>query len=169
MSNIIIVGRLASPHGIHGWLKLLSYTQPVTNILNYPHWFIQKTQDHWEPIDMAALQTTTDNNSHIRIKFAHCDSPEVARAYTNLLIGVTRDQLPPLSVDDYYWSDLEGLSVINHEGVLLGQVSHLFSTGANDILVVKGDRERLLPYIKDVILEVDLKNRRITVNWDADF
>ncbi len=168
MDEMVVVGRVGSPHGVRGWLKLFSYTQPTDHILQYSHWFIQK-HDGWEPVDMATLSIDSGNNGHyIRIKFAACNSPEAARLYTNLLIGVTRDQLPVLSKGDYYWSDLEGLTVINHEGILFGQVSHLFSTGANDVLVVKGDRERLLPYINDVILEVDLDKGQIKVNWDAD-
>jgi 16S rRNA processing protein RimM len=168
MDEMVIVGRVGSTHGVRGWLKLQSYTQPTDNILHYPRWFIQN-HDDWLPVDMATLSIDPGNNGHIRIKFAGCENPETARLYTNLLIGVTKDQLPALSQGDYYWSDLEGLTVINNDGIMFGQVSHLFSTGANDVLVVKGDRERLLPYTTDVILAVDLDKGEIRVDWDADF
>jgi 16S rRNA processing protein RimM len=166
--KMIVVGCIGSPHGIRGWMKLFSYTQPADNILHYKHWFIQARED-WQPVVMADLKIESATNGHIRIKFANCENPETARLYTNLLIAISREDLPALSLGDYYWSDLEGLTVVNIEGILLGQVSHLFSTGANDVLVVKGERERLLPYIKDIIVSVDLAKGEIKVDWDPDF
>lgn len=165
---MVVVGRVGSPYGVRGWMKLSSYTQPAENILQYKRWFIQISDD-WQPVDMVNLQTQVSDDGYIRIKLPHCESPEAARTYTNLLIAVTQDQLPVLSEGDYYWSDLEGLNVVNTAGELFGQVDHLFATGANDVLVVKGDKERLLPYIKDVILKVDLEKGQILVDWDADF
>lgn len=164
---MIVVGCLGSPHGIQGWLKLFSYTQPPNNILNYPNWYLQ-TKSGWQPIVPEATQAEA-SAKHIRIKLVGCDSPEQARLYTNTLIAVTRDQFPDLGSDDYYWSDLEGLAVVNTRGIALGQVDHLFSTGSNDVLVVKGERERLLPYITDVVLKVDLEARQILVDWEEDF
>lgn len=161
------MGCLGSPYGVHGWLKLYSYTQPIDNILNYPQWYLQ-TETGWQLITSVETQTQP-HGKYIRVKIAGCDSPEQARLYTNALIAVTRDQLPELADGEYYWSDLEGLSVVNTRGVALGQVDHLFSTGANDVMVVKGERERLLPYIKNVVLEVDLVQKKMVVEWDEDF
>ena len=84
-------------------------------------------------------------------------------------VWVPRSTLPPPKPGEYYWVDLEGLRVANVEGVDFGTVSHLFSTGANDVLVVKGDRERLIPFIEQVIREVDLPGRSIRVEWGADY
>ncbi len=164
---MVVVGCLGSPYGVHGWLKLYSYTQPIDNILNYPQWYLQ-TETGWQLITSVETQTQP-HGKYIRVKIAGCDSPEQARLYTNALIAVTRDQLPELADGEYYWSDLEGLSVVNTRGVALGQVDHLFSTGANDVMVVKGERERLLPYIKNVVLEVDLVQKKMVVEWDEDF
>lgn len=163
---MVVIGRLGSPYGVRGWIKLFSFTEPVDNILRYPHWFIEDKAAGWLPIQPAETQVSSN---HIRVKFAGCDSPEQARLYTQLQIAVTRDQLPALESGEYYWSDLEGLKVINQQGVELGYVQHLFSTGANDVMVVKGERERLLPYIKDVVLKVDLVQKQVLVDWDADF
>lgn len=167
MHKMTVIGRIGSPYGVRGWMKLFSYTQPTDNILTYDAWFIQM-QESWQPIDRVNMQTQLTADGHIRIKLAHCENPETARLYTNLLIGVRRDQLPPLSPGEYYWSDLEGLTVVNTVGDLLGQVRYLFETGANDVLVVQGERERLLPYVKNVVLEVDLEKGQILVDWDAD-
>jgi len=79
---------------------------------------------------------------------------------------VQRDQLPE-SKDEYYWADLIGLEVVTTKDVNLGLVDSLMETGANDVLVVKGDSERLVPWIADeVIVKVDLESRIITVDWD---
>lgn len=168
MHKMIVVGRIGSPHGIQGWMKLFSYTHPLDNILHYTNWFIE-APDGWQPLDRENIQTQITSDGHIRIKFMHCETPESARLYTNLLISIPREQLPTLSLGDYYWSDLEGLQVVNTAGAIFGRVDHLFETGANDVLVIKGDRERLVPYIKDVVLKVDLEGGRILVDWDADF
>jgi 16S rRNA processing protein RimM len=95
---------------------------------------------------------------------------DAAEALAGAEIFVARSQLPPPAPGEYYWVDLEGLAVVNLEGVVLGTVSHLLNTGANDILSVAGDRERLVPFIEgDFVKSVDFDTRTITVDWDADF
>ena len=85
-------------------------------------------------------------------------------------IAVPREQLPELAENEYYWSDLQGLTVVNLDGIELGEVSHLFETGANPVVVVKGERERLIPYIwGQAIRDVDLQAGRMIVDWDPDF
>jgi 16S rRNA processing protein RimM len=93
-----------------------------------------------------------------------------AEALAGAEVWVDRAQLPPPAPGEYYWVDLEGMTVVNLEGVVLGTVSHLLNTGANDILSVAGERERLVPFIDgDFVKSVDFGQRRITVDWDADF
>lgn len=166
-TKMIVVGRLGSPYGIRGWLKLFSYTEPADNILDYPHWFIE-TKSGWQPVELEEVQSDPEAR-HIRVKLVGSDTPEDAGGYTNALVAVTRDQLPDLAPGDYYWSDLEGLTVVNTVGVTLGQVDHILSTGANDVLVIKGERERLVPYITDVVLQIDLVKKQMLVAWDAEF
>lgn len=86
-------------------------------------------------------------------------------------IAVRREQLPPASADEYYWIDLEGLTVVNVEGVELGIIDHLFSTGVNDVMVLKGaERERLVPFVwDDVVKDVDLERRVMRIDWDPTF
>ena len=77
---------------------------------------------------------------------------------------------PSARADEFYWADLEGLSVETLDGTALGRVERLFSTAANDVLVVKGERERLLPFVWDqVVQDVDLELGRIRVDWDPEF
>ena len=79
------------------------------------------------------------------------------------------DELPPLEDGDFYWAELEGLRVVTVEGAELGVVKRLMETGANDVLVVQGERERLIPYVAAVVRNVDLDSRTIEVDWDKDF
>ena len=96
---------------------------------------------------------------------------------TGALIAITPDQLQVLSEDEFYWRDLVGLRVINREGIELGTVQRLMETGANDVLVVsdeqsaeQGGREHLVPWTPgQAVLEVDLEQGRILVDWDEDF
>jgi 16S rRNA processing protein RimM len=163
--NEVVVGRLGAPYGIKGWLKVHSFTRPSGNILQYHPWLI-RTNGEWQPV---ALQVAEQRGNSIVAKLLDCDDPETAGRYTNLDIAVPRTQLPPLPPGEYYWDELIGLRVINQEGVELGVVDSLLATGANDVLVVKGERERLIPYLKRVILQVDLKTSVIKVDWDATF
>jgi 16S rRNA processing protein RimM len=85
-------------------------------------------------------------------------------------IGIRRDQLPVAQPGEYYWSDLQGLNVVTVDGHPLGRVDHLMETGANDVLVVQGERERLIPFVLDqVVVDVDLDKGEIRVDWDKDF
>jgi len=85
-------------------------------------------------------------------------------------IGIRRDQLPDTAPGVYYWGDLQGLEVVTGDGESLGTVDHLIETGANDVLVVKGDRERLIPFVlQQVVTRVDLDTGTIQVDWDKDF
>lgn len=163
--KIVVIGRLGRPHGINGWMRIISFTEPEESLLDYPDWFIERG-DLWEPI---APEDSKIQSGMILVKFPGCDNPEQARLYTNANIAITRDQLPALANDDYYWTDLEGLTVVNKQGAELGVIDHLFATGSNDVMVVKGVVEHLVPYIKHVVLEVDLKNKRMLVDWEEDF
>ena len=89
---------------------------------------------------------------------------------TNALVVIERSELPDTEEDSYYWADLIGLQVVTTDGTELGQVERMMETGANDVVVVSGERERLIPWVKgSVIRSVDLDGRTIVVDWDADF
>ena len=95
---------------------------------------------------------------------------DAAEALRGTEVYVPRSELPPPRPGEYYWVDLEGLRVVNLAGVEFGTVSHLFSTGANDVLVAHGERERMIPFLQpDYIRSVDFDAGLVTVDWDADF
>lgn len=165
MSNPIVIGSFGKTFGVQGWIKINSFTSPPKNILKFKPWLLQKN-NYWEEIYFTDSRERIDN---IIVKLPNCNSPEEAQNFTNIKIGVWRDQLPKLQTNEYYWTDLIGLKVVNSSEFDLGIVQDLTATGANDVLIVVGDRKRLIPYISDVILEVDLTKKIIRVDWDQDF
>ena len=95
---------------------------------------------------------------------------DAAQALYGAELWVSRSQLPKAKPGEYYWVDLEGLRVVNREAVEFGTVSHLFETPANPVLVVEGERERLIPFLLERFVDsVDFETGVITVDWDADF
>ena len=145
---------------------MFSYTQPRENIIKYRPWYL-KRDGEWQEWDLAEGRV---HGKGIVAKFAQCDDRDMAFSLMECEIGIRRDQLPAAGPGEYYWRDLQGLTVVTLDGETLGTVDHLLETGANDVLVVKGDRERLIPFVVDqVITGVDLEEGTIQVDWDKDF
>lgn len=161
-TEYVIVGKLGATHGIQGWLKLYSFTEPAENILAYKPWYLEDATG-WELIKPEANKK---NINGLTIKFAGLNNPEEARLLTGKKIAVLRSQLPRLKQGDFYWSDLEGLTVMNVDGTVLGKVMFILETGSNDVLVVKGDKEHAIPYLPNVVTSVDLANQVIHVDWE---
>jgi 16S rRNA processing protein RimM len=165
-SRLVIVGRVAGVYGVRGWVKVYSSTEPPEAILDYPSWQLRSGSD-WRPMKLIEGRR---HGKGIVAHLASCDDRDVARDLVGAEIAVPRGQMPDPGTDHYYWADLEGLAVRTVGGVELGVVDHLLETGANDVLVVKGERERLIPYVRGtVVTEVDLEQGKIVVDWDPEF
>lgn len=165
-SKFVTMGRISGLYGVRGWVKVFSHTSPRTNILGYADWYLN-TADGWQKYQ---LETGKSHGKGIIAKLSGIDDRDRAAGLINTDIAVPRDRLPDLGENCYYWTDLEGLMVRTIHGVELGRLDHLFETGSNDVMVVKGERQRLLPYIiDDVVKSVDLVDRVVTVDWDPDF
>ncbi|KPJ67386.1 MAG: hypothetical protein AMJ43_03755 [Coxiella sp. DG_40] len=162
MQNKIIIGRFGSTYGIKGWIKIISFTDPKVKILQYQPWWIKKNQQ-WQQID---IEDSKCHGKNIIVKLHDIDNCDQAKTYTNIDINIQHDQLPKLPKDEYYWSDLEGLTVLDKSGKKLGIVDHLIETGSNDVLVIKNGKQHLIPYIDNVIIKVDLKKKIIKVDWE---
>jgi 16S rRNA processing protein RimM len=163
----IVLGRVSGVYGVKGWLKIYSETDPVQNIVRYKPWFIEKDKQWSVYVPLQGRK----HGKGVVAQLEGCDDRDVAATFKGCKIAIRREQLPRIAgLDEYYWTDLEGLKVKNLDGIELGIVSHLFETGSNDVVVVKGDRERLVPYIKDqVILKIDLDDGIMVVDWDPEF
>lgn len=164
MGKRIVLGRIVGVYGVRGWVKVFSETEPREAILDYSPWLLGPDGDHRRVVEGRR------HGKGVVARLAGCEDRDQAAALVDREIAVERDQLPPPAPDELYWTDLEGLQVWERQGIHLGVVDHLFSTGVNDVLVVIGDRERLIPFAwGTVIRSVDLSAGRIEVDWDPEF
>ncbi len=161
----IVVGRITAAHGVRGWVRVASFTDPADNLLTYQPWLIRQG-DAWQPL--VVVEVRRQGKGFIA-RIQGCDDRDRAQLLSGRDIGVPASELPEPDEDEYYWFELEGLRVVTTAAVELGRVEQVFATGANDVLVVRdGERERLLPFIAAVVLEVDREQRVITVDWDPE-
>ena len=145
---------------------MFSYTEPRDNIVHYQPWYL-KRKGEWQEHRLAEGR---QHGKGVVARLAGCEDRDRAALLIGAEIGVRRDQLPVAQPGEYYWSDLQGLQVVTLKGELLGTVDHLLETGANDVLVLRGERERLIPFVLgQVIHDVDLEGGEIQVDWDKDF
>lgn len=162
----ILLGRVVGRFGVRGELRLESWTDPRSAIFGYQPWTLRVGTDELSIIGA----TGRDSGRNLIATLPGVEDRDAAQALIGAEIHVSRGVLPPPGPGEYYWVDLEGFSVMTVAGALLGAVSHLFSTGVNDVLVVQGERERLIPFLDgDVVKSVDFDARRIIVDWPPDF
>ena len=162
----IIVGKVTGPYGVRGWVNVRSYTVPVENILMYSPWQL-RIGGQWVPISVTAGRR---HGKGCIAELDSCTDRDAAARFSDAEVAVARGQLPPTEEGEYYWADLVGMSVATRDGANLGRVARLLETGANDVLVIEGERERLIPFVLgDVVLDVDLAAGAIRVDWDPEF
>lgn len=160
----IILGRISDAHGVKGWVKVLSYTEPREAIIDYRPWLLGADEAPFEPLEGARHGKT------VIARLEGVDDRDTAESLAGQAIAVDRRQLPDPGEQQYYWADLIGLEVVLEDGESLGTIDAMMATGANDVMVVEGTRQRLIPFIKDhTVLDVDLGSRKVTVSWDRDF
>jgi 16S rRNA processing protein RimM len=163
--RLVVMGRIVAPYGIKGWVKIQPFTQQPRGLLDYPEWQVGREGD-WQT---WVVETARLHGNTVTAKLQGIDDRDQAAVLRGMRIAVSRDDFPEPGSGEYYWADLVGLEVVNEAGVALGRVTEVFETGANDVLVVAGERERLLPFIGPVIRQVDVAGGRIVVDWDADY
>ena len=159
------MGRITAPFGVRGWLKIQPYAAEARNLLAYPAWWVGDGTD-WR--EYAVKEARTQGRAVVA-RIEGCEDRDAAAALRGREIAVPRADLPAPQPNEYYWADLIGLDVVNGAGQQFGRVTRIMETGANDVLVVQGERERLIPFIADAIAAVDLEAGVVRVNWDADF
>ncbi len=162
---MIVVGRIAGLYGVRGWVKIYSHTEPRKNIFSYTPWLLLRDGI---PHEFKLAEGRPQGKSLVARLDGVNDRDEAAR-WLQCDIAIRPGQLPAAGEGEYYWSQLIGLTVVTSEGVELGVVKQMMETGANDVLVVQGERERLLPYIDEVVLDIDLDGGRMRVDWDPEF
>lgn len=162
----VTLGRISGVFGVKGWVKVFSYTEPRDNIVGFRSWLLRLRGDE-RRFDVEAGHK---QGAGVVAKLRDVDDPERARELVGADIVVDRQELPACAAGEYYWTDLEGLEVRTTEGQVLGTVDHLIATPGHDVLVLTGERERLIPFVLgSVICEVDLAAGRIVADWSADY
>ena len=160
----VFVGKVSGPHGIKGWVKVISYTNPLENILSYKEWFIINKEGKKQ----YYIEDFRIQGKRIIVKLDGIQDRNSAEDLKNKEILVSRIELPKLEKNTYYWNDLLDLPVLDKEGNQIGKVDSLFDTGSNDVLViVNQNKERfLVPFImEEVIKKVDLVKEFISIDW----
>lgn len=174
MRSMVVMGRVVAPYGVLGWLKIVPDTAEIDGLLDYATWWLGR-DEAWREM---RVETAKIHNDVLLVKLAGVDDRNVALTHKGQQVAVPRAQLPASGVDEYYWTDLIGLRVKNQQQVDLGVIVEVFATGANDVLVLQPDAtksahkpvpERLLPFIASVVLDVNLQEKTMQVDWDENF
>lgn len=166
LAGKIVVGKIGRPHGVLGWAALQSFTNPEDNVSGFQEYWIS-TEDDWQPLKGAKFQCV---GQKCLIKISGVDSPEAVREQVlHRLVAVERRALPMPGPGEVYWVDCVGIDVVSVDDQVLGQIDHIYPTGANDVIVVRcDDAEVLIPFVDGVVKRIDLPNQLMVVDWALD-
>lgn len=170
-NNLMKIGQLKKPYGIKGWLWVFSDTDDRTAIFDMQPWYM-KTAMGMKPLTVKAWR---EQGSGIVAQFEQVPDRNVAETMNGVTLWVEQDVLPETGEDEYYWSDLIGVRVFNEQDEYLGDITEMFETGAHDIMRVAAtsdsldDEERLIPWHKQTVLEVDITAKTVVAAWPNDY
>jgi 16S rRNA processing protein RimM len=163
--RVVILGKVAGTFGVHGWVKISSFTDPPGNILDYQELLLGR-EGRWTTIQLEGGRVT---GKGVLGKLKGIETPEDARTRVGAELGVRRGDMPAPAPGEYYWSDLEGLDAESVSGERLGRVDHFRTTPAGTLIVLRGERELWVPFVKERIVKVDLERRQIVLDWSSDW
>ncbi len=164
--KLVTLGRISGAHGVKGWVRVHSYTEPRDNVIRFERWTLAHAGEQRE----VEVEGGSGGSGKVLAKLRGVEDRDAALALIGADIVVARALLPPCEPGEYYWTDLEGLTVCDTAGKTLGVVDYLFASGAHDVLALEGGANRLIPFVTgEVVREVDLDRRVIVVDWDAQY
>lgn len=175
---MVVMGRVVAPYGILGWLKIQPSTEQVDGLLEYDCWWLGRTEATLKPGLKASpwrefkLEAAKIHADFLVVKLFGVNDRESAMLLKSQHIAVPRDVLPVLPENEFYWSDLIGMQVVNMQQQILGQIQDVFATGANDVLVVQDssvNKQRLLPFVAQTVIDVNSATGVVTVDWLAEW
>jgi len=162
----VAMGYIKGVFGIKGWLKIAANTEYTDSLLDYPEWQLCKDGKTLNVV----LEAGKIVNGELQVKFEGIDDRDQAFALRGYTIEIPREAFAPTEEDEYYWADLVGMTVINKENIVLGKVSNLMETGANDVLMIKGEHGQILiPFVSNYIESVDTDSKTIIADWGLDY
>jgi 16S rRNA processing protein RimM len=162
--RMVILGKIGAPFGVRGWVKVTSYTDPPEGIAGYGDWLLIQGSTQ-RPVRVLEWKTA---GRGLAVRLEGVDDRDQAQRLTHAEIGVDREALPATEPGEFYWDDLVGMEAVNGEGQALGTVDGFLELPAHPVLVLKGDRERLVPLVRERLLKVDVEARRLTLDWHPD-
>lgn len=181
-ADAIEVGRIADAWGIKGWFKIVPYSASPEALFSSKRWYLQPAERGAKNFSTTLLLKIKEAKEHTDMVVASAhDIPDrnAAELLKGARIFISRESFPTPQEDEFYWVDLMGLQVFNREGVDLGQVKDLLSTGPQTVLVISYneadktgqmvEKERMIPFVNAFIDRVSLSERRIEVDWQADY
>jgi 16S rRNA processing protein RimM len=151
---------------VRGGLKVQSYADPPQSLLQYRTWRLRRVGGGDDEFEV--LQSQWDGHV-MRVTLTGVADREAAELLCDREILIDRDQMPPVGPGEYYRDDLQGFTVRNREGVVLGTLQHFLEAPAGALMVVSGEKERWLPATAPFLKAVDLERREIELDWPADF
>lgn len=169
--DFVVVGRVAKPFGLKGWSRIISFTDPPDNILDYRPWALAKgreleSETGW--VQVEDVQTKCRSGGFLA-QIGKCRSRTDAEGIAGRLIGVPRTALPTTKSDEYYWFELQGTKVANLRGQDLGRVDEVFDSGAHSVLRIETENNDLMiPLVPEIIREVK-PGEQILVDWELDW
>lgn len=159
------MGRIVGVFGVRGWLKVYSYTEPRSGVLEYSPWILRTRQG----TEVRKVLDGRDQGNGVVVSLEGVADRDTAMALVGAEIEVERARLPATAEGEFYWVDLEGMEVRSIDGSRLGVLDHLLATGSNDVMVILGEGRHLVPFIySQVVRDVDRQQRLITVDWPTD-
>ena len=164
-TDLVPMAKVGSPFGIRGWVHVFADTEYPDSLFDYDELWLGR-DGAWR---LYTLEEAQLHGKGMVAKFSGCEDRDQAMMLRNMDIAIPRSDLPKPDEDEFYWADLIGLEVRNTQGETLGTVHSLMESGAHDILVVNGDRQRLIPFVRNIVLNVDNDAKVIEVEWGSDY
>lgn len=164
--KLVTLGRISGVHGVRGWVKVLSYCEPRVNIVGFGLWTLRNRAGE----RTLQVEDGREQGAGVVAKLRGVDDRDQARGLVGAEVVVERAALPKCGPGEYYWTDLEGLGVVTPDGFRLGTVDHLVAAGDQDVLVLAGRPERLIPFVQGAVIKsVDLDAGVIVADWSPEF
>lgn len=176
-ADAVEVGRIADAWGVKGWFKVLSHSSTPEALFAAKTWYLQPSERGAKTFSgtvVLSIRQAKDHSDTVVAWAQGIDDRNAAEALRGARVFVPRSSFPSTTEDEYYWVDLIGLAVVNREGLALGEVRELMSTGPQTVLVLGYEedgkaQERMIPFVSAFVDKVDLPARRITVDWQPDY